>query len=646
MKRNGNTAVNAVYNPKNKKPDIPLDADEVDSAMERFIRKKYQEKSLESGRPVPPARSEISPTVPPKSPDYMPATPTAPSVPAVPAKKHRFFGFGLRASSSALPLSKHDKKKLPPEPRVDSAFTISGDDYGSLSRRSHGNALSDAELSLKLTQLKDMGFHNAEANTKMLRRLNGDVERTVEALVRLGPQPAERTTSASNVIPQPTGSSRTNTSTAAAYGSESGYSGVRATHTGASNNPFDQAVGTPTFGISMDQPRATQQPQQPQPQPGAPPSLSKNPFDQPARSQTDGGLGLSQAFQGLQVNQQPQQPLFPHNTGGFVPQQPYGANDVRYQTMTPPAGMSNQQYGYSASPAPLATNSNPFFQPSVQQQPAPPLSAQATGNNPFLQLQPAQQTSVMGQAAQGQQSQTHGSLGSQNPFMGSMPSPPQQMQSSLPPNLNPFGIPPSGPDETSSQAQYRRQEQTMPQPSSDAGAQIGVPGLFGGGNPFQQQSAPSFQTYPPVLQGNPYASSGIPQHQYAQQSFGTAPMTAQPTGRIDKSSIMALYNYPTMSQSGLSSIPEPDNQQQGGPAGGSMSAKRSSTMPISMSSMHSAGGAGSMGVNRNPFLQNSAQALANTGIMSHSSRDSMMINNLENQRHSPDAFANLSARYA
>src|SRR5882757_4348229 len=36
MKRNGNNAVNKTYNPKNKKPDMPLDADEVDSAMERF----------------------------------------------------------------------------------------------------------------------------------------------------------------------------------------------------------------------------------------------------------------------------------------------------------------------------------------------------------------------------------------------------------------------------------------------------------------------------------------------------------------------------------------------------------------------------------------------------------------------------------
>ena len=41
MKQQGNIESNKIYNPKNKRPDIPLDADEVDGAMERFIRKKY-----------------------------------------------------------------------------------------------------------------------------------------------------------------------------------------------------------------------------------------------------------------------------------------------------------------------------------------------------------------------------------------------------------------------------------------------------------------------------------------------------------------------------------------------------------------------------------------------------------------------------
>jgi len=45
MKRVGNVASNRIYNPKNTRPPIPFDADEADSAMERFIRQKYQEKA-------------------------------------------------------------------------------------------------------------------------------------------------------------------------------------------------------------------------------------------------------------------------------------------------------------------------------------------------------------------------------------------------------------------------------------------------------------------------------------------------------------------------------------------------------------------------------------------------------------------------
>lgn len=38
MKKNGNAAVNNIYNPTNKRPDMPLDADEVDNDGE--IRKE------------------------------------------------------------------------------------------------------------------------------------------------------------------------------------------------------------------------------------------------------------------------------------------------------------------------------------------------------------------------------------------------------------------------------------------------------------------------------------------------------------------------------------------------------------------------------------------------------------------------------
>lgn len=83
--------------------------------------------------------------------------------------------------------------------------------------------------------------------------------------------------------------------------------------------------------------------------------------------------------------------------------------------------------------------------------------------------------------------------------------------------------------------------------------------------------------------------------------------------------------------------------------GGEMaSQKRSATMPVS--SMHSGGGVG----NRNPFLNNGSNTSSTSmphapngaGVMArHASAESVQINNLQNGRHSPDAFANLSARY-
>ena len=39
MRRTGNAKSNAVYNPKSVRAEMPVDADEVDGAMERFIRR-------------------------------------------------------------------------------------------------------------------------------------------------------------------------------------------------------------------------------------------------------------------------------------------------------------------------------------------------------------------------------------------------------------------------------------------------------------------------------------------------------------------------------------------------------------------------------------------------------------------------------
>ena len=628
MKRNGNINVNKIYNPRNKRPDMPLDADEVDSAMERFIRKKYQEKSLVDGKPEPPVRNAYSPVVPSKSPEGSPPPP-------VPSKKHRFFGFGLRASSFAYPLSKHDKKKLPPEPRVDEAFAFSSDDYGQVSRAPEPRApLSSEELETKLLQLRDMGFEDVQRNASVLRRLNGDIERTVNALVQLGPSSGQRSTSA-KAKPQPTSSSRTN---ATAPTNDTANPAMQSSTT--SNDPFSQLDDNQGFGLSVAQAQ--------KPQPTGASYGSNNPFDQQARSQTDGGL--VDAFQGMQVSQPPQL-LFPHSTGGYPSQQAQMPN-ARLQTMTPPVPNISQQYGYTASPSSLGGNTNPFFQ---QVQP------QATGNNPFFG-QPQQQQQQQQQYQQSFQPQQLPAGQNYNPFMTT--SPPSQAQQPIS-SANPFGIPPQ-------QSPPPLQTQLPRPPNTQNVFDYNQPqSSMGGTNPWQQQTNQAPMSAPPQMpnieysqqqvqwqqtqqqsapfqQSNPYAS--MPQGQpqvFQQQAYQPqASLVPQQTGRYDKSSILALYNHPQLAPAKpqqLSSIPEPGHEvaQNTMPDAG-MAAKRSATMPIAMSHMHSAGGAGNVGaVNRNPFTQNSQPQQSGR----HVSQESVNMTNFDSGRHSPDAFANLSARY-
>ncbi|KIX00314.1 uncharacterized protein Z518_10453 [Rhinocladiella mackenziei CBS 650.93] len=662
MKRNGNIAANKIYNPKNKKPDIPLDADEADSAMERFIRKKYQEKSLLDGKPEPPRHDDASP------PTYSRPQEDDSPPPPLPPKKGKLFGFSLRTSSSAYPLSKHDKKKLPREPHEDPTFHIANDDYNTMSRMADARfEMTDAELQKKLTALRDMGFTDTERNTNLLRRLNGNVERTIETLVQFGSTESGNPYTSRKPDQNPSAGltrSSANASTPAAGASKSPE---------PSYNPFTQMTNQQTIGLSMTKP--------PEPS-GSSTQLysSNNPFGPGTRNQTESGL--EQSMQSMQLAQ----PLFPHSTGGY-PSQPPSLRDPRLQySMTPPALSTQFQRGYVASPAAISVNTNPFFQPA-------PASAQSTGNNPFLPQEAPAPAPVP-------------SSPSTNPFLnyhstpGGQPAQIPRKQSSLPANFNPFGIPPSQspPQTTQPQLQPHPRDlfDTAQQPPF-MNQQPSNPFLAQGNQTQQppQQQFPSSQlpqsppTFPKFHYGQTQAqpqaqpSQFQPQSTFQQQINPQAQaLIPQQTGRYDKNSIMALYNYPQLASRPLASIPEPGAESTGqqqisparsgdifgelNPVGG---AKRSATMPVSLSHMHSAGGTG----NRNPFLTNTASANTNAivnptpnaggfpgdmatpprpqgqpqGIVArHASAESVSINNLEGGRHSPDAFANLSARLA
>ena len=112
MKSHGNLLMNKIFNPKNIKPPVPTDIDEADSCMERFIRQKYQYRSLEDGKPKPPSREDESYTrnndrreerrERQRSYDDYQRDNYSPegSPPPLPPKSGKFFGLGLRSASS------------------------------------------------------------------------------------------------------------------------------------------------------------------------------------------------------------------------------------------------------------------------------------------------------------------------------------------------------------------------------------------------------------------------------------------------------------------------------------------------------------------------------------------------------------------
>lgn len=150
-----------------------------------------------------------------------------------------------------------------------------------------------------------------------------------------------------------------------------------------------------------------------------------------------------------------------------------------------------------------------------------------------------------------------------------------------------------------------------------------------GNNPFYMQNQ-----VPPSASYNPYQT----QQAQAQQSQQNAYQQILPQQtRHDKTSIMALYNYPQIAPSRpLGALPEDSVPSMSGPgANGGMQAQRSVTMPISAS--------GSM----NPFLQGPTSGQNQMNGVRHASQESQDFMGLGgNGRHSPDAFSGLSARYA
>ncbi|KKY28571.1 putative gtpase activating protein for [Phaeomoniella chlamydospora] len=666
MKQNGNNLVNKKYNPKNVKPAPVLDIDDVDSVMEKFIRQKYQEMSLADGRPRPPERTASDYSRPPevsRSPD------TSSPPPALPPKKGKFFSFSLRSTSSAYPLSKHDKKRMAVEPTMDNAFRVSSPPPSLSSKQSRifgANIGDDINFEAKLATLKDMGFPDDKRNSIMLKSLGGDLERTIESLVRLGEgsQPGSRNRS-------PRGS-RVVTPTSSTFPDVvkgPTFTDVKSpTLKPPSFNPFDRPTA--------QQPQQQQHPSQ---QLGA-----HNPFGLLPDPQA-----LEQSLNNLQISQQqsqPPQPLFPHSTGGY-PSKPQPIQyDRLQQSMTPP----------------VPSTHNPFFQSMP--------SAQASANPYALMMQPVHQhpiqahnpfftpnfTSQNVQSPQASEQFSQSGRGSFNPFQSQYGNTQNQQQlqqnsnssssqaSNQQQQSNPFGLAinhtTTGPtpdffSTNTSQYSQAHQPQGQQQNQQPQQMQQSFQQLQQTQHPVQPQVQ---QQPPPTNFQNPSFQSPdafSPQLQNQFQQF-QQPIAPQQTGRYDKTSILALYNYPQLAPPPLPTIMDepspsgeiPPQQQQSqtsqpqpqyttqsssstAPFSNLSPKPRSVTAPLTTSSPSTTAGS------RNPFLNAASPSKQpqssfhstfppqTTSILAqHSSRESVDLAGLQNGRHSPDAFASLSSR--
>ncbi|KAL8918101.1 MAG: hypothetical protein Q9208_007541 [Pyrenodesmia sp. 3 TL-2023] len=541
MRRNGNVTSNKLYNPRNSKPAIPLDVDEVDAALERFIRQKYDQQTFSGGAAVrPAARQDTGTSGSTRSSDDHP--------PPLPPKPGKRFGFGLRSVSSALPMTKHSHISPPTSPDTANGYPPSPPIRVNKQSRVFGASVGGGgeNVETKLATLRDMGFGDEKRNTTILKGLNGNLERTIEALVRLGDGNTPASRPRSPVKPRHVTVSQPFSSV-----------GVEPPHEGS--------------GISVQPSRSIELlsataplPPVPTTKPGNRPSAAEvesyNPFEAPGvRTDT---WPLENGLENLQLY--PKQPLFPNATGGY-PTQPEHIQANRYQqSMTPPVPQLHQHIHSNPYAQQLPTangNFNPFFQASQQATfiPSYPYTPnhqyQASGNasNPFTAMQPPSQPNVNGNIQQSPQSFVPQHFPDQQPYLMADQGQPVSMQ---------------GHCQLHQPNQYPPQQLSHIQPLSQ-----------------YQQTAPV----------NPYQ----PQ-----------PLQAQPTGRFDKSSILALYSYPQLAPPPLPNANgeiQVQSAEAAAPASVNSTARAPGQRSVTMPAQLAAG-------SRNPFLtsqQNDAAVSSN-----------------------------------
>ncbi|KAH7148546.1 hypothetical protein EDB81DRAFT_466494 [Dactylonectria macrodidyma] len=633
MRKVGNIASNNIYNPEHRKPPIPVDVDEADSAMERFIRQKYMNNTVNgAGKPRAPIPDDETP-------------------PPLPPKNSKF---GFRSASSIFPLSSKSKK----DPRLTvTARTVRSPSPRMFDKptKSFGATFDQDqpdETDQKLARLQDMGFNDTKRNALVLKGVNGNLERAIEALVRLGeggrpsplptPSPREHSLRTSRSL-----TPLTPNSGGLGLGLGAGLSvPVRSatdrptTPSSASTNPFDNLGPAPPQTAQSTGNLQNKNP------------YGANPFGVPPQQPAD---PFGQAFQSMSLS--PVQPLFPHHTGGPaaqplppLPQQPAYQQPMAPSAPTSPSAympmaFNNMTYPQPVQPQP--TGYNPFFSGQsspVQQQPpqaSQPLSVNTAqpqaSYNPFARSPTRIASPSLGQIPEQSQTSHQSPSIFQNNLVFQSPAPLQHPETATNPffaNANVNQAAAQMGQQAFGQQQVTQQQviqQQIAQPTY--GQQSFGQQLFG---QQPQQPQPQLQQQPQMqLQQHPQLQL---QQQQQQQFY-------QPQ-RANNASIMALYNQvapqlPTAPQSApyTAALPPtiPENQPIQIPSAPVAPIAHTQSVPQPLSPK------------TNPFMNNVAPA-TNTAPdpFAARSRESMNLGMdlaWTNGRHSPDAFASLSARH-
>ncbi|KAF2669732.1 ArfGap-domain-containing protein [Microthyrium microscopicum] len=609
MKKTGNTNSNRVFNPRNVKPSIPIDIDEVDGVMERYIRQKYESKTL-SSESQPTSRQHTGSTG--SSEDH------AAPLPPKPSKR---FTFGLRSTSSSFPLGRSERS--PPDSPANGKISFgsaykrpSAPDKKNKPSKIFGTDIGGSRqdnYELKLIALREMGFPDDKRNLTILKGESGNVDRAVATLIRLGEgsrmssgrsSPAPETPPKDEFTPVSAGATR-------------------------SLNPFDkldlQDKALPPPPIEEHNQR---------PHTGLASPTAYNPFVQSTPS-------LEQNFQGLTVSHPSH--LFPNATGGYNNTQSPVTTNPFLQTYTPPPTQQpSTMMGQFNAPAPFAPQQPQYFAQPQQYQQAPQQFQQppqpSTSPNPFLSASPSNQF-PSSNPFESQQNQYSATNNAYYPDMNNQQHMYQtQLQNQMIQHNNSFPQP---------MQQTLYQQQSASSPFGQQSLQMGqtnpflmnAPQVHAQFTTSSMVSSPVTQS-PAQQQGNPFDG----QYQQYQNHAQTIPAP----NRFDKASILALYNMPN-SNSNQNNLAAPPNEQQQ-PGG----ARRSVTMPLPNTAQPAMSPAPT-----NPFAASLNQsttaqsnvvanaAMAKPGVQStfaHMSHESVDFSTMMNGRHSPDAFAALSSR--